>query len=288
MATSNSHRLGELIGDFFEDTIIQYLKPIVARKGYYLDYRHPREARKGSKEVRGVDKYGNTHKLDIVVEKGGSESELGTPKAFIEMAWRRYTKHSKAKVQEISGAIIPLVQTYKHETPFYSAVLSGDFTENAIQQLESQGFYVAYFTYAEMRSLYSTANISIEWEEDTTERELGKVADKIQRLNSNTQKYNKLQKVFFLQQEQKLKKLADALCDSLDKAISEIIILPIHGVPTSLSNISEALVFIANYNEQSNVPIIRYEITLKYNNGDEFTMKCKDKMNAIRFLHQYT
>lgn len=38
MAKSPAHRLGELLGDFFEESIIEYLKPRVEEKGYYLDY----------------------------------------------------------------------------------------------------------------------------------------------------------------------------------------------------------------------------------------------------------
>lgn len=103
MATSPSHQVGEWIGDFFENSIINYLKPIIMKKGFYLDYRHPRAARNYRKEVIGIDKEGNKHKLDIVIEKNGSENTFGIPKAYIEMAWRRYVKHSKNKVQEIAG-----------------------------------------------------------------------------------------------------------------------------------------------------------------------------------------
>ena len=98
MATSPSHQLGEWIGDFFERSIINYLQPIIIKKGFYLDYRHPRAAREYKKEVIGIDKEGNKHKLDIVIEKNGSENTFGIPKAYIEMAWRRYVKHSKNKV----------------------------------------------------------------------------------------------------------------------------------------------------------------------------------------------
>lgn len=119
MAASPSHQLEEAIGEFFELAIVQYLHPVVSEKGYYLDYRHPRPARGNRREVIGLDHNGNRHKLDIVVEKGGSETKLGAPKAFIEMAWRRYVKHSKNKVQEIAGAILPLVETHAREMPFW-------------------------------------------------------------------------------------------------------------------------------------------------------------------------
>ena len=44
---------------------------------------------------------GNVHDLDYVFEQGGTEATIGQPKAFIEIAWRRYTKHSRNKAQEI-------------------------------------------------------------------------------------------------------------------------------------------------------------------------------------------
>lgn len=81
------------LGIFFELSMIRYLRPTVESLGFYLDYRHERPARDGQKEVRLVDAGGNKHKLDIVIEENGSEAVMGTPRAFIEMAWRRYSKH---------------------------------------------------------------------------------------------------------------------------------------------------------------------------------------------------
>ena len=76
-----------------------------------------------------MDSKGNTHILDYVMEEGGSEAVQGRPRAFIEIAWRRYTKHSKNKAQEIQGAITPLAETYQDSHPFLGAVLAGEFTE---------------------------------------------------------------------------------------------------------------------------------------------------------------
>jgi hypothetical protein len=62
---------------------------------------------------------------------------LGMPAAFIETAWRRYTKHSRNKAQEIQGAIMPLVETYMKAGPFIGAVLAGVFTKGALMALNS-------------------------------------------------------------------------------------------------------------------------------------------------------
>ncbi len=286
MATSPSHQLGEAIGDFFEFAIIQYLNPIVSEKGYYLDYRHPRPARGNKREVIGVDYNGNKHKLDIVVEKGGSETKLGTPKAFIEMAWRRYVKHSKNKVQEIAGAILPLIETHAKDMPFYAAVLAGEFTENALVQLRSQGFYVLHFNYTEICSLFRTVGLSIHWEENTSDSDLQDIVDSFHALDDT--QMHRLLRNFFKTYSNRLKSLGDALCDSLDTTISEVVVVPIHGIAQTLNTISDAVKFIIDYDENTSAPILRYEIIVRYNNGDEYTMKCSNKNKAIQFLNQYS
>lgn len=284
MADSPSHKLGEYIGDFFEDSIVKYLSAQIP-KDYYLDYRHERIARNGGKEVIGIDKDGNKHKLDIVIERNGSEREKGIIKAFIEMAWRRYKKHSKNKVQEISGAIIPLINTYAREMPFYAAILSGEFTENSIKQLESQGFYVLYFTYDEMCTVFESINVSIHWGEKTSEDYLQGIIDQMPEKNSSN--YVALQTAFLNQQHEKLQGLTDALLTSLNQKVTEIVVSPLHGTQNILYSINDALTYINAYDENNTVPILRYEITVKYNTGVEYTMKCPDKKMAIQFLNGY-
>lgn len=286
MANSPSHRLGELIGDFFEESIIEYLKPLVDKKGFYLDYRHPRKARNGGKEVVGIDEEGNKHKLDIVIEMDGSEDKMGNPKAFIEIAWRRYTKHSKAKAQEISGAILPLVKAHRQNCPFYAAVLSGEFTQNSIMQLESQGFYVVHIPYEDMCQLYKEAvGVEIAWEEDTPDAQIERIATCVEGLSVSKKK--DLKENFYNRNKNKLEALTNVVKDSLDQQVAQIIVVPIHGKGQILLSVDDAVEFIQNYDEDSKAPILRYEITIKYTNGDEFTMKCGNKLKAIQFLNEY-
>ena len=288
MAKSPSHQLGEYIGDFFESAVIQYLNPIVTSKGFYLDYRHPREARKNRREVIGVDHYGNKHKLDIVVEEDGSESHFGTPKAFIEMAWRRYVKHSKNKAQEIAGAIIPLVETFAKNMPFYAAVLAGEFTENSLVQLRSQGFFVVYFSYTEIAKLFDTAGVSIRWEESTSDAELQRIVDAFQSLTVADKEA--LTYTFYSMFDSRLGELAQALTNSLGTTISQVIVIPIHGIAHVVASIIDAVEYIMRYDEEGgqSIPVLRYEITVRYSNGDEYTMKCANKTKAIQFLRQYS
>ena len=124
MAESLAHRWGQIIGDAFEMFVRNILGEVAQRHGLYLDFKQPRATRGGQGKVTWQDGYGNKHDLDYVLERGGTEDTLGVPIAFIESAWRRYTKHSKNKVQEIEAAVMPIALTFARHQPFCGAVVA--------------------------------------------------------------------------------------------------------------------------------------------------------------------
>src|SRR4051794_37103918 len=102
MAVSLAHKWGQEIGNLFQESLREILQPVADEHGLYLDFQRERKARAG-KKVSWRDRYGNAHDLDYVFERGGTETVLGLPAAFIEIAWRRYAKHSRNKAQEVEG-----------------------------------------------------------------------------------------------------------------------------------------------------------------------------------------
>ena len=143
MAKSQSHTLGEFIGAFFEDLMKKPIRDFANKNGLFFDTIGPRKAR-GGRKLTWTDVHGSKHDLDFVLEKGGTEDTIGEPVAFIELAWRRYTKHSKNKAQEISGAVNPICEKYELRKPFKGAILSGQFTDNSLNQLRNDDFHVLY------------------------------------------------------------------------------------------------------------------------------------------------
>src|SRR5205823_1836131 len=139
MAESPGHRFGQIIGNVLETAIRPILESLARGLGYYLDGKGERKARGTRRKVVWVDNKGNSHDLDYVFESGGSAEVIGSPKAFIEIAWRRYTKHSRNKAQEIQGAILPLAERHLDCHPFLGVVLGGVFTEASLSQLRSHG-----------------------------------------------------------------------------------------------------------------------------------------------------
>lgn len=173
MAESPSHRFGQIIGELLEDSIEPLLRGFAESHGLYLDQRGHRPARRGIK-VRWADRFSNAHDLDFVFERGGTANRIGTPVAFIEVAWRRYTKHSRNKAQEIQGAIMPIAEAHRLTAPFKGAVLAGDFTEGALAQLRSLGFVVLHFSSASVIAAFATQGIDARSSESTPDLEFAK------------------------------------------------------------------------------------------------------------------
>lgn len=287
MAQSDSHKFGQLIGNFVESVIIEVLEPVAQKYNLYLDYRHPREARNGRTEVIWSDVNGNKHKLDIVLEENGSETEVGNPKAFIEMAWRRYTKHSKNKVQEISGALLPLVSKYKKNAPFYGAIIAGEFTEPSINQLISEGFQIVYFQMETIRSAFRVVDFDIFWEENTPEEVLAEKVKYFCRLSDN--ELGVIKDKLIQLNERAMNQFIQTLESCILRKIEYVRIFLMHGCETEVSSIEEAYNFINSYEEfgHCDLPIIKYEIYMRYNNGDKIEVHFSEKRDALNFLREY-
>ena len=171
VAESLAHKWGQVIGNLLQASIRgDAAKGGPTRHGLYLDYQKVRAARPG-KKVAWQDRHGNLHDLDYVLERAGTETAQGLPAAFIETAWRRYTKHSRNKAQEIQGAILALAETYSHLRPFLGVVVAGVFTRGSLDQLRSCGFTVAYIPYDTIVGAFAAVGIDASFTENTEEAE---------------------------------------------------------------------------------------------------------------------
>lgn len=123
------------------------------------------------KKVSWTDRFENTYDLNYVPKRNGTRDIVGVSVAFIETAWRRYTKHFRNKAQEIQGAILPLVQTHQNAAPFIGVVLAGIFTEGALNQLSSLRFSILYFPYKTVMDVFSEVGIDAHFDENTPDDE---------------------------------------------------------------------------------------------------------------------
>ena len=283
MAQSPAHRFGQIIGEVLEATIHGPLKDLCRRHGLFLDSKHPRAARKGLSKVAWKDLKGNTHDLDYVIEQGGTEETLGTPKAFIEIAWRRYTKHSRNKAQEIQGAIIPLAETYHESHPFLGVVLAGVFTEGSLTQLRSHGFRVLYFPYDSVIAAFATVGVDAAFDEETPDRELARKVTRFAALSD--QEKNRIVKSLRQQRASDLAEFIAAFEVSFNRRIIAVYVLPLHGQTHELPDPTAAIAFLESH-QQNNVSrqFVRYEVSARFSNSDEIRGQFQSKESAIEFL----
>ena len=286
MAQSPAHRLGQIIGTVLEAAVRKPLLEIAEEFGLYLDYKHARPARKGKKKVAWRDSRGNTHDLDYVLEEGGSETTLGHPKVFIETAWRRYTKHSRNKAQEIQGAVAPLAETYQDYHPFLGAVLAGVFTEGSLAQFRSHKFNLAYCPYETVVQAFASEGLDVSSNEDTSEEELQRKVDALDRLTS-------IQRDRIAEEIQKLhadqfNPFFENLRTCLNRRVEYIFVLTLSGTSRRFDSIEDAVRFVSEHDQA--VPdsdFVRYELNIRYSNEDEVRGTFREKERAIEFLRSF-
>ena len=283
VAKSPAHKLGQIIGDELEAVIRSPLQEMAEEFELYLDYKHARPVRDGRRKVAWQDSYGNVHDLDYVLEESGSEEQQGRPRAFIEIAWRRYTKHSRNKAQEIQGAVLPLAETYSQHSPFLGAVLAGDFTEASQDQLRSHGFHIAYVTYEMIVHAFRNAGVDVASEQDTTQAALNRKVRAYNRLTSKARE--ELRSELRASCAGELDPFFDALRSSLGRCITRIIMLALSGTSVQFEDVDSAIRFVKDYDESTPPTAFdHYELNVRYSNGREVQGSFPNKQDCIDFL----
>lgn len=283
MAESFSHKWGQIIGNLTQEFIREKLQEVADEHGLYLDYQRERKARAG-KKVSWKDRYANSHDLDYVFERGGTEDTRGLPAAFIETAWRRYTKHSRNKVQEIEGALAPLADTYSHLYPFLGAILAGEFTPGSLKQLQSKGFELLYLKYNSIVMAFTSVGIDASFNESTPEAEF---QNKIAKWNTlSTQDIAKIKSQLLILEKAGIDNFINALLQSLSRRVAGVTVTVLHGQLQQIATIEQAIEYVHNYQESqpSPAPASKYEINIRYNNGDVIHAVLQNKAEAIKFL----
>lgn len=287
LAKSPSHKFGQDLGNLLEDVVLyEILKPrlekFVKSKKYYLDCKGKRSARKGAK-VTWLDKYGNQHDLDFVIEIGGTDDMIGRPIAFIEAAWRRYTKHSKNKAQEIQGALLPIIELHRLSAPFYGVVLAGEFTEPALTQLRNNNFAVIYIPYSDVISAFKVVDFDIAFDEATPDAIFKSVNKKLKSLTKDErgairQKLTQLSK-------KETDNFMEKLRAALERCVKRIVLLPLFGKQYEFNSVDDALVKIDSFDlGNPDGDFNKFEVIVEYCNGDRIEAKFHDKIALSEFL----
>lgn len=282
MAESPAHRFGQIIGELLETVVRPQLEAFCHSQGLYLDHqKRDRPARRG-KKVSWTDQYGNLHDLDFVIEREGTDQQIGQPVAFIESAWRRYTKHSRNKAQEIQGAILPLADKYKWNNPFLGTVLAGVFTKGSLDQLRSLGFHVLYFPYDSIVAAFQSEGIDIAFDERTPDSVFSQTAMQIEIASPDVMV--RVRQHLVLTNKLAIDSFFDALRQRLGRYVTRVIITPLYGRVNEFISLEDALHFLNRHMiYEGSGDFRRYDIRVDFSNGDkvEASIEAKDKVEEF-------
>jgi hypothetical protein len=179
-----------------------------------------------------------------------------------------------------------LAQTYRNSGPFKGAVLAGVFTDGAITQLQSLGFTVLYVPYQSVVGVFRKFGVDASFDEDTPDREFQKKVSSYERLDELKRK--QLARRLISDHQKDVDAFVKSLSISASRQIERIVILALHGALQEVLTVDDAIHFIENYSDDGKgKPVDRYEIEVRYNNGDTIEGKFKNKSSAIEFLRIY-
>jgi len=254
MAKSPAHKWGQIIGDFLEFTFDKELSKFAKKHKLFLDQKGERKARKG-KKVSWIDSFGNAHDLDFVLERNGTKEKIGAPVAF-------------------------------NFAPFMGVVLAGEFTQGAINQLKSLGFNVLYFSYEKIIKSFSKFGIDASFEENTTIKEFDSKISQWEKFEDK----DKLSKYLLRTNKSEVSDFFDRLKKCVSRYIVSVQVIALHGNSKQVDSVKKAIEFVKTYDSvnNQNLPLLKYEITIKYNNGDKVEGIFKAKEETVAFLTSYS
>ena len=177
---SAGHRLGQIIGDWYEQYFVLPLLSAVADDlNLFLDSRFRERPCRRSRKIIWADVDGNQVDYDFVLELNGAQEKLGAPVAFVESFWRRGARHSKDKSRDDSGKLIPMRDTYP-TARFLGVVASGDFTEPAREVFRSRGIDVFYVPKQKVVTAFGEWGLTIDYPDSAAESEKKAFADMLE------------------------------------------------------------------------------------------------------------
>lgn len=287
MAQSPSHRVGQIIGYALEQSVAPLLKGIADEYCLYFDEAGSRPARGKKRLMTWVDDAGNKHNLDFVLERDGTAHQVGAPVAFIEVAWRRYTKHSVNKAGEIANALLPLRQTFSHTRPFTGAVVAGEWTAGGLTHMVSQGIQVLYVPRETVVGAFAQFGIDFSFDEDTPEAHLAAQGDAWEAL-SDEQRVELIRTLANMAPES-YAKFRERIVKHLTRRVTRVLVLPLFGSSLAFDTTEEAAEALRHIDDVVPDPaLLRVEIQIRYSNEDRIEANFESAADAIDFLRSHS
>lgn len=281
---SPGHKLGQIVGVLLEQLLVDPLKQFAARHQLYCDCKGSRPGVRAGSKVTWIDSRGNRHDLDYVLERGGSAERRGEPVAFIESAWRRYTKHSRNKSGELEGALLPLRASYS-TVRFLGALLAGEWSEGGLQQLRSAGIEVLHIPFQTIVDAFLTQGLRIDYPERATTQEKAALNQILERLSEG--QLGTVSAAMWGAIERDYRPFEGKMADAITEVPFRVRIITLYGDEVVYQTVAEAIRELENPTaaRELNLAFARgYEVFIDYASGSSVTGRFQTKMELVQFL----
>jgi hypothetical protein len=287
--TSAGHRLGQLVGDWWEeDIILPRLKEVCGSLNLFLDNRFINRTCRSDK-ILWSDFENNFVDYDFVIELGGTKNRKGIPVAFIESFWRRGARHSKDKARDDTNKLLPMRRTYP-TCRLLAITACGEFTDPAADYVKSNGVKLLFINKNDVINAFKAAGIQIDYPDNLNEGKKRLLVSAALRKWTNSNR----------------KVVAKALSDLSDSVFSTFFLnlkmflsskpqnLIISQTTTSntelFNSIKDVDLFLnsSDHKFSFNNNDVLYNLKVQYENKDEFQRHSLTKDGLINLLSQIT
>jgi hypothetical protein len=284
---SAGHKLGQLIGDWFEECVVLPLLTNVAEGlRLYLDHRFRFRPARGEK-ILWSDEDGNSVDYDFVMELEGSDDAIGAPVAFLECFWRRGSRHSKDKARDDSGKLAPMSQVYP-TARFLGIVAAGDFTRPARQLVLSRGIDLLYVPKEKVIAAFSVFGMQMDYPDKASEEQKRQLVQDFEHRLTNKARHAAADKLRALLGKPAITTYTDRVRAALGAIPQEIRFLGRHdSAPRVFESIPDATAFLREPDFDFATPTETYVYQITYSNGAEFERHVVS-LADLRRLHEQT
>ena len=167
---SAGHRLGQIIGDWWERRVVaELLGEVASDLNLFLDHRFVSRTARASK-ILWKDEEGNFVDYDFVLELEGSADKQGIPVAFIECFWRGGARHSKDKARDDTNKLLPMRDTYP-TARLLAIAACGEFTVPAREYVSTRRVDLFFIPKSKIIEAFKAVGINIDYPDNLSEDE---------------------------------------------------------------------------------------------------------------------
>lgn len=268
--SSAGHKLGSLIGDWFEEFFVfPLLTQVAAQLKLFLDSRFVERSARGDRII-WRDEEGNSVDYDFVLELGGSAEQIGIPVAFIECSWRRGSRHSKDKARDDTGKLLPMRETYP-TARFLGVVWAGDLTDPAREFVRTRDIDLFYAPKQKVIDAFSKSDIAIDYSDTASEEAKQAIASAFESRFTARRRKAIARTLVELIGQAAIKSYVDRVRARLSALPQEIrLILRHESAPLIFRSLEEVSEFLSERTFRMDDPRASYMYQVTYSDGTEF------------------